>query len=451
MHRLHTGAAALAIAAAFSLSPALAETFTLQDALGLAYEGNPELEAARASQRAVDEGVAQARAGWRPTVTATGTYGWERSDTSGFGGAVETEPKTGAVTLDQPIFRGGRTFAATSQAQALVRAGRANLLATEQSILLEAVAAYMDVVRDQATVELRRNNVAVLKRQLQAADDRFRVGEITRTDVAQAQARLSGAQTALTTAEGELAASRSAFARVIGRVPEELETAPPFPQVPATEEDALEVALRNNPTLVAAVENERAASYAVDVAVGAMLPSLSVRGEYSHSEDVFGAGIENDTQSVTGVLTIPLYQAGFEHSSVREAKQRRNQAQLNVAAAERQVRESVRTAWEALRSAQAAIVSTEEQARANEIAYEGVQQETQVGARTTLDALNAEQELLDSRVAVVTSQRNTYVAAYSLLAAMGQLNAKSLGLPVKIYDPQQNYDDVSGRWFGLGD
>jgi len=448
------GAAALFALALAGTTAATAEPLTLEQAMALAYETNPQLQGEQANLRATDEGVARARSGWRPTIAATGTYGWSRSETDGVvPGGTETElsPKVGALTVTQPIFSGGRTWANVSRAQALVRAGRANLIAAEQQTLLDAVTAFMNVVRDQATAELRKNNVAVLKRQLQAADDRFRVGEITRTDVAQAQARLSGATAALTAAEAQLAASRSNFERVVGRTAEALVNDAPFPAVPPTEEQALDIALQKNPLLIAAREADRAADYAVDSALGGLLPSLSVRGEYERAEDTFGRGIQTESMSVMGTLSVPLYQAGAEHATVREAKERRSQARLDVTDAERAVREALRSTFEAYRSSQAAITFNEEQVRANEIAYEGVQQEAQVGARTTLDALNAEQELLDSRVALVTSRRNAYVAAYQLLAALGGLTAQALGLPVTIYDPVEHYDDVSGAWIGLGD
>jgi outer membrane protein len=446
-------AAGFAASLLLALAPARAETIALNEALGLAYETNPQLEAERANLRATDENVAKALSGWRPTVTGTGEYGYQRQTTTGAPPSVTetTRPRLGQVTIVQPIFSGGRTIANTGQAKALVRAGRAQLTGVEQNVLLDAVTAYMNVVADQATVQLNQNNVQVLQEQLQAAEVQFKVGAGTRTDVAQSQARLSGAQAALTTSEGQLAAERSTFEHVIGRAPEELEKEPAFPVLPDSQEKALDLALQNNPQLVAAREQATAADYAVDAAVGTMLPSVAVQGQYQTQSNVFGAGVQNNTVSVLGTVTVPIYQAGEEEAGVRQAKELRSQATLQIADAERQVRESVRTAWETLQSAKAAVTSNIEQVKANQVAYEGVVAEHSVGARTTIEVLNAEQELLAAQVALVDTKRDAYVASYQLLAAAGALTAKALSLQVKLYDPQVHYDEDSGRWFGLGD
>lgn len=432
-------------------APASAET--LIEALSDAYTSNPQLQAERARLRALDEAVPQASAGWKPTVTVTGTYGQEESvsKSTGFGKTtVETDPLTGAATISQPIFSGGRTLFGVLQAKAAVRAGRARLHSAEQQTLLSAVQAYFDVTRDQATVDLSKNNVNVLKRQLEAAQDRFRVGEITRTDVAQAEARLSGAETRLTAAEAQLTASRSAYERLIGRAPGTLEAEPALPALPASEEAALETALKRNPQVVGARETERASRNSVRVAYGALLPTLSVEGQLSHVEDSSSSGSQFDSESVTGQVRVPIYQAGREYSSVREAKQTNSQNRLDVAQATREVSEQVAVAWENLRSSEASIVSTEKQVRANEIAYEGVVQEAQVGSRTTLDVLDAEQELLDARVALVRSKRDRYVAAYGLLSASGQLTAEDLALPVKVYDETANARSLKWKQFWPG-
>ena len=438
---------------------AQAGTFTLADALGVAYESNPQLDAQRAKLRATDEDVAKANAGWRPTINAQGEYGTQHYEFSGvppgYPQTSNTHPLQGQVTLNQPVFRGGRTWAQISKAKALVRAGRAQLTDVEQTVLLAAVTTYVDVVRDQAIVDLRQHNVAVLQKQLKATELQFKVGELTRTDVAQSRARASGAQSALVTAQGQLAVSRANFEKVIGRPAETLAKNTPLPPLPGGVADAQALAEKRNPQLIAARETERAADLAIDDLVGAMLPQASLQAQYGYSApQSFGGVLSQPTTNSTSLmamLTVPLYQGGADQAGVRQAKQLHSQSQLNVVYADRQVREGVKAAWELFQSAQSAIASDEAQLEANQLAYKGVRREQEVGARTILDVLNAEQELLNSQVAVVSSRRNAQVAAYQLLAATGQLTAQNLGLKVKFYDPNAYYDSNAARWFGFGD
>jgi outer membrane protein len=435
-----------------------AATISLAEALGVAYETNPQLSAAQANLRAIDEEVAKANSGWRPTINAQGAWGPQQANISGFG-TISAHPLQGQVTITQPLFRGGRTYAEIGRAKALVRAGRAQLTATEQSVLLDAVTAYMNVVRDEATVKLRQNNVDVLKKQRAETQERFNVGELTRTDVSQSQARLAGAQSDLIVAQGQLAADRAIFAQVIGRPSEELEDFPALPQLPATPEDALNVAIQTNPALVQARENAKAADYAVDDAVGTLLPSLALQGQYQYQRGGFntlgGVGssgalsVTEKLTSIQGVLNVPIYQGGADQAEVRQAKEYRSQAEMNIVASDRSVRQAVQSAWETFVAAQATIKSNEEQVKADTIAFEGVRREQQVGGRTTLDVLNAQQELLNSQLSVVIAQRNTVVAAYQLLAAAGKLTAQNLGLKVTLYDPVVHYDDDAARWIGL--
>lgn len=450
---MRMASAAIAVALGCGVSSAHAAVFTLQEALAVAYETNPALDADRARQRATDEQVAQANANWRPQVNISGSYGYEGINGGlGVPGTFTLHPLSGQVTVAESIFRGGRTYAEVQKAKASVRAGRAQLLATEESVLIDAVTAYMNVVRDEATVKLKQNNIAVLKKQFDATSLQFKVGELTRTDVAQSEARLSGAQSDLANAEGQLAVSRSNFEHFVGRPAETLESEPVMPKLPDTEDAALGLASRSNPVLVQAREQEKAADYAVDDAVGALLPQVSVNGQYQYSQGSI-TGFSIGTQrlaSVLGQVTVPIYQGGAEESSIRQAKQLHGQSQLAIADAERQVTDATRSAWEGLKTAQAAVQSNRSQVRANEVAYEGVRQEQQVGARTILDVLNAEQELLNAQVAVVGAERDTYVAAFQLLDAMGALTAQALALPVKVYDPKANYDDNAARWIGFG-
>lgn len=312
----------------------------------------------------------------------------------------------------------------------------------------------MNVVRDLATLKLRENNVSVLQKQLDATQEQFKVGELTRTDVAQAQARLSGAQSDEVAAEGQLSISRSNFEHYIGRPAETLEDQPPLPALPHQEEQALQLALQQNPFLTQAQENVKAADYAVDDAAGALAPQLSVQGQYQYEADSPLSGLGNGAANVTSVLgnlTIPIYQGGADESLVRQAKEQKSQAQMAVSDAERQVADATRSAWQSFTSAQAAIASNKAQVQADQVAYDGVKQEQQVGSRTVLDVLNAEQELLNSEVAVVVSQHDACVAAYQILSAIGQLTAKRLALHVQLYDPRAYYNDNASRWFGFGD
>src|ERR1700679_4123251 len=420
------------------------EVFTLRQALGVAYETNPQLDAQRAAPRATDENVAGANAGWRPSINAQGSYGFQ-DPTGGFP-ATQSHPLSGQLVISQPLFRGGRTVAEVSRAKAQVRAGRAQLSNTEEDVLLDAVTAYIDVVRDAKTLRLRQSNVAGLQKQLDATEQQRKVGELTRTDVAQAQARLSGAEADLTTAKGQLQVSRSSFEHVIGRPAETLEENPPLAVMPKTQEQAIQQALKQNPFLVQAQENARAAGYAVDDALGALQPQVSLQGELQYGEDQpngFGGITTTRLKAVVGQVTVPIYQGGSDEAQVRQAKEQRSQAQLSVADAERQVLDATRSAWESWRAAEASIDSNRAEAAADQTALDGVQQEQQVGTRTVLDVLNAQAELLDAQVAVVVAERNATIAAYQLLSAMGVLTARGLALPVKYYDPEQHYNEDS--------
>jgi len=459
---------ALVAAAVMSSLPAQADT--LREALAAAYNSNPDLLAARAQQRSTDEQVPTAISNWRPTISgqvqiqdvennsiATLSSGRVVADTTAKGRA-----ETYSAQISQPIFRGFRNFNQLNGAEAQVKAGRANLLSTEQTVLLDAVTAYMDVVRDEAVLRLNENNVKVLTRQLEATQDRFRVGEVTRTDVAQAEAALSGAVSQRIQAEATLATSRASYRQVIGKAPGTLEDAPPLPPLPATEEAAIEVALAENPTVRAARLNEEAARYDVAESKGQLLPTVTANASISRSDRPIGSQFdpvtglflsasavsENTNLGIT--LNVPLYQSGSVYSDIRRNKQIRSQRMLEIAAAERLVIRNVGVAWENYRAAQANIEATRSQVRANEIALEGVRQESQVGARTVLDVLEAEQTLLDSRVNLVSAQRDEYVRGFELLESIGRLNAVSLDLPVELYDPRKYYSQVKWKFVGWG-
>jgi outer membrane protein len=454
-HRLSLAALAVMLTAAPVFGEEPPAHFSLTEALGMAYETNPQLAAARAGVRATDETVAQANAGWRPNIGATGTYGFEKYKITGEPKWIGTHPLQAQLGVTQNLFRGGRTYAEIGKAKANVRAARAQLLAEEQTVLLMAATAYMDVVRDESIVDLRRHNVDVLRRQRDSTAIEFKAGSLTRTDVAQSEARLAGAQAALTAAEGQLAISRAGFMQTIGRPAETLEDHPAFPALPANEDAVLGRALRGNPALLASQENERAASYAVDEAIGAMLPEVSVTGGYQYSQQSYsstlGAGQVTHGLGIIGQVNIPIYQGGAEQATLRQVKELHAQAVLNVSLTDRQVHEAVASAWNTYQTAMASIASNEATEKADQIAFTGVSKEQRVGGRTILDVLNAQQELLNAQVAVVTSRRDATVAAFQVLAAGGGLTAKALGLKVRLYDPLEHYESDAARWIGFGD
>jgi len=452
-------ALAIALSSLVAL-PSAARAETLAEALASAYATNPTLLAERARLRSIDEDAAQARSEWRPTVTINTTYTQTqgRRNLARFLGSSQSalikehgETYSSTLSATQPLYRGGQLVAGVKSSDARVRAGRANLTATEQSVLLAATTAYFDVIRDLATVELTLNNVAVLNRQLQASQDRFRVGEITRTDVAQSQARLSRSQSDLARARATLAESQARYEEIIGHPPQgELQKSPGLPTLPSTLEQAQAKAMENNPTVEAAEESETAAMHDVRQSKGALLPSLEVVASIDRSEDLDLVNSNTTNRSAQVRMNLPLYQGGSEYARVRQAKHVRSQRRLQVAESQRDIRQQTATAWNNLLAARAAIESDQEQVRANPVALEGGQQEAQVGSRTVLDVLDAEQELLDSQVALVRSQRDEYVAAFQLLSAIGGLTAQSLNLDTQVYDPSEHYRRVRWKVIGFG-
>lgn len=432
------------------LASAAARAETLTDALAQAYSSNPTLLSARASLRATDESLPQALSGWRPTVELNGSVGVSRRKSSTTGSREQDlTPRTYGIQVTQPLYRGGRTVSATNEAEATIEAVRARLLSTEQTVLLNAVTVYIDVLRDAARVQLTRNNESVLQRQLEATNDRFEVGEVTRTDVAQAQARLAGAIAARVAAEGDLAQSSASYQEVIGSPPNTLEAAPPLPALPEDQEEALSLGLDQNPDVVSARYDEKASGYAVRTAFGRVLPTVNLVGAVDRSDETTTRNSDSRNASLTAQLSVPLYQSGAVHSQVREAKERRNQARIDVEVAERDVTDRIAQAWEVLVSSRSQIAAREEEVKANQIALEGVRQEAEVGSRTTLDVLDAEQELLDAQVALVVAERDEYVAGFQLLAAVGGLTARKLDLPVTLYDPAVHLEQVRNKWWGL--
>lgn len=429
------------------LGAAPAGAMTLEEALAAAYVGNPTLQAQRAALRATDEQVPQALSGWRPRVALNGSAGRVWSDSSISGDTTLNSRQAGA-TLTQPLFRGFRTVKSVDAAENVVLSARSQLASVEQQILLNVAEVYSNVLRDQAVVDLSVNNEQVLRRQLGATQDRFEVGEITRTDVSQAESRVAGARASRITAEGQLMASRATFQRLVGVPPENLEPPAQLPPLPGTLEEAVARALEEQPDVVAAVYGARAAEDVVDVVRGELLPEVSLQASHNRGWDTQVRGQRADTSQIVANVAVPLYQSGAVYSRVREAKSTAGQRRIQVEQAQVAARERAIQAWENLVSARAEIESREAQVDAATTALDGVQREAQVGARTVLDVLDAEQELFIANVDRVGAQRTQRVAAFALLAATGGLTAENLGLPVEVYDPSVHYQAVRNKWFG---
>lgn len=441
----------LCAAAASVMISGAAQADTLREALIQTYYTNPTLTAERARLRSIDESVALARAAGRPQVSATAGVNQDLTRTGGGNG----RNFSAGVDLSYPLFNGGAVRNQIAAAKARVAAGRADLAATEGDLFTEAVGAYMDVIRDRSIVALNQNLVRVLETNLQASRDRFEVGDLTRTDVAQSEARLQLARSNLAEAEGRLIGSEENYRRVIGELPTDLEPPPPLPPLPSTPEQAVDIALANNPDLVAINEEIRAAGLDVAVARAGRLPTVSAitSGNYVNylgsAEKQFGvAGISNEqTSAGIGVQArIPLYQGGFVGARVRQSQALQSQLLETGIAIERAVVAQARAAFATYQAAMEAIESNQIAVEANTLALEGTRAEQTVGTRNVLDVLNAEQELLNSQVALVTARRDAYVAGFALLNAIGEAEMEDLNLDGgALYNPIANYERVAGK------
>lgn len=434
--------------------PAGAGAATLTDALAAAYNNNPALLAQRALLRQADEGVAQALSGWRPTVQFKGAIGYELSSTSQaiFRGqqiSQNTHPRSADVTVTQPVYNGGRTVAGVSQSENQVQSTRAQTLLAEEQILLQVVQTYMDVVQAQSVLDLNINNEQVLRRQLEATRDRFRVGEVTRTDVAQAEAGLATATADRVQAEGNLEVARHAYERAVGEPPGLLVPPKERPVLPVSRDEATTLAGANNPSVISARFAEAAAKDGVQVVRGQLLPQFSIVGDLSRAIETSVRGVTADTATIEAQVTIPLYEGGQIYSQTRQAVETVSQRRLQVEDTRRQTVQTTNQHWETLQSARARVQSLTASVRANTIAYEGVQQEALVGARTVLDVLNAEQTLFSSRVQLVQAQHDETVAEFAVSADVGNLTAMDLKLPVQLYDFDKHYRAVRDKWFGF--
>ncbi len=449
----------LAAIAVVSGRPALAQPRTLQDALSAAYANNPTLQTARAQLRATDENVPQALAGWRPTVALAGSVGYAdgsfRSATRGSNGPTTGRNNrdifTEQATATQPIYRGGATRAGTNRADNQVFGQRARLLATEQQVFTDTINAYVGVIQAQQVLQLNINNEQVLARQLQATNDRFRVGEITRTDVAQAEAALAGARATRQSAEGNLQSTRATYLREVGELPDQLIEPQPIKLPIRNQAEVVQLAAANNPNVIATLFDDAAAKDNIDLQFSALMPQVSVQAQAARSDNSTIYGQRSIGGQVLLNATVPIYQGGAEYSRVRQARQQEQQARKTVEDTRRQAVQQATQAWETLLATRAQIDSDRAQIRANQIALEGTQREAIVGSRTTLDVLNAEQTLLNSRVTLVQNLATLIINSYNVAAAIGRLTARDLNLNVPLYDETAYYNAVRDRLFGTGD
>ncbi|MFV0623066.1 TolC family outer membrane protein [Sphingomonas sp. ac-8] len=438
--------------AACAASSAGAET--LRDALLRTYASNPQLTGERANLRATDEGVPIARASGLPQLSADSTFTENVLNTNNASIAQPRRTASAGVNLSVPLYAGGAVRNSVRAAERRVEAGRANLRSVEANVFTQVVAAYNDVLRDEAIVRLNQQNLRVLEVNLQASRDRFEVGDLTRTDVAQSEARLASAQAQLRSAEAQLISSRETYVEVTGASADVLAPPPELPNLPADPQGAVSVAIDNNPALQAAQRESDAAGFDVRVARAGRLPSVAAvaGGNYSTTlnsvPDVNGIRIQQDGAAATAglQLSLPLFQGGRPAAQVRRAQAIESSAIERVTQVERGVVSDARSAFAAWQSSLRVIQSSEVQVSANRLSLEGVRAENSVGTRTILDILNAEQELLNSQIQLVSARRDAYVAGFALLAAMGRAEAQDLGLDGgALYDPTANYSRVRNR------
>ncbi len=439
----------IVLACALLPKPVLAETLT--EALASAYRYNPRLDAARAALRATDEEVARANSGYRPTISATADSGYSRTSSkppSSSNG--ETHPAGYGVQAVQPVFRGFRTLNTVREAEATVRAGRENLRLVEQAVLLDATTAYMDTIRDGAIVKIRENSVSVLSRELRATKERFSVGEVTRTDVAQAEARRAGAVSALDLARANLKTSRGNFERHVGRPPNTLvEPRSTDKRLPKSLDEAIAISARENPTIVSALYREQGARHTIDRIWGELLPSLQVEATYARRFDPSVVVDQTESTSIIGRLTVPLYTSGEVQARVRQAKHTHISRIQEIEQNRADIQAQVVAFWSQLSAARAQLESDNAQVAALATALAGVREEEKVGQRTLLDILNAEQELLNAQVNQAATKRNIIVALYSVMSSIGRLNIQELEAVHDVYDPNIHYFEVRRKWWGV--
>lgn len=442
----------LAVLAVAGLSGGLAppaRSDTLRDALTLAYQTNPTLQSERAQLRALDESYVQATAGYRPSASASVQYNYSKNpDTF----QSEYDTASAAVTINQPIYTGGQVTAQVRAAMADILSGRQKLRETEAEVLQQVIQAYVDVRRDQQGLKIAQRNVELLNHQLEETQARFAVGELTRTDQAQAEARLARSHAQLATAEAELAISRANYNAVVGQSPGDLEPEPALSVLPSTLDEAFAVADRDNAGILAADFAERAAAARVAQAKAAGRPTFSLSatigdsGVTAPSDYVLAQGqipgVYGQNITASAVFTQPLFTGGMNSSRIREALEDDNVQRIAVETARRQTTQAVAQSWYQLTANQANVAADEKQVSSDQVAFEGAREEAQAGLRTTIEVLNAEQELQAAEQALVVARHDEYVAGAALLSAMGRLEVKTLLAGVPIYDAQRAFNKI---------
>ena len=424
------------------------------EALSQAYETNPTLQAQRAYLRAIDENVAIAKSGYRPTVSLNGTYADNNTDVKNSVGNPDGDRYSYSAKISQPLFNGLQTINSVKSADSMVLSEQNNLYNVEQTVFIDASTAYLDVVQNKAIVDLQKNNEKLLKKRLDETVQRFNVGEVTRTDVSQARARYARAKADRISSEGTLEASKAVYAKIIGVAPVDVKA--PEGEIdkflPKTPEEALEYAKAHNYSIRQAKNYFDSKDYDVKTNTGALLPQVSLDGVASrtrnYTDNISGVKEQDDLEWSVN-MSIPLYEGGETRAKIRQSKYQKWQAQEQVLEAERLVTSNVTSAWEYMVANKAMITSIKEQVRANEIALDGVQKEEALGNRTILDVLDAYQELLNSNVEEVKAPRNYYVSAMTLLQAMGRLTARDLGLNVELYNAEKYSAETRNKWLSL--
>jgi outer membrane protein len=454
-----TAAAAVLLMAYMGPSPSLADT--IEAALVRAYQNNPQLNAQRAQVRSTDENVPQALSGYRPKVAVTASGGYQYSDSNTTAGGtpnaiVRTEihganaPRSAGVTVSQTLFNGQQTANKTRAAESQVSGAREALRVLEQAVLLSAATIYMDYLRDSAIVEVQKSNVRVLEQTLKQTRDRFNVGEVTRTDVAQSEAQLAAGKTQLLAAEATLTTTKANFRRIIGNEPESLAPGSPVdrflpPSLPAS----VEVSLIENPNVTAAMFGVDVNYLQVRVNEGALLPTVSLQASAQQSYEQTMTVFRTFNAAAVAQLSVPIYQGGAEYALIRQSKETLAQQRLALDQTRDQTRANTVTAWGQLVAGKAQVASAQAQVTASEIALNGVREEAKAGQRTTLDVLNAQQALVNARVALVTAQHDRVVASYAVLNSVGRLSPTVLNLPTTVYDPSVHYHQVRDSWIGV--
>jgi len=440
-------------------TPALADT--IEAALVRAYQNNPQLNAQRAQVRSTDENVPQALSGYRPKVSLTASAGYQYTDSLSTSGGTPTQivrteihgtqpPRSVGLNVNQTLYNGNQTANKTRAAESQVSGAREALRVLEQTVLLNAATSYMDYLRDSAIVEVQKSNVRVLEQTLKQTRDRFNVGEVTRTDVAQSEAQLAAGKTQELTAESNITTTRSNFRRIIGNEPSNLAPGSPVDRfLPSTLPGAIELSLVENPNVTAAMFGIDVNYLTVKINEGALLPTISLQATVQQAYEQQMTINRAFTAAAVAQMTVPIYQGGGEYSLIRQSKENLAQQRLNLETTRDQTRANTVTAWGQLEAGKAQVKSAQAQVTASEVALNGVREEAKAGQRTTLDVLNAQQALVNARVALVTAQHDRVVASYSVLNSIGRLSPQVLNLPTTIYDPSVHYQQVRDSWAGM--